>query len=596
MTVVLGPNARKVHVYVRLVAHAERGQQHHGDKRHDDHHQIHGVLANNVRHAAKHHGQVGRHQAARDERERHAAQHQQRGDGVERRPLGLVDIALHVLSRGVDARKLGEPLAPEEERRGRAKGKHHDHEHVAGLGKRHQGAPLGHEHAKRRHKHAHDAQHHQTRQVRHAAEHAVHVLDIAAADMMLGRAHAQEQQRLGHRVEQDQEDGGPHSLGRADAQTGTDEAQVGDGGIRKHALGVALRDGHEGGKQKRDGAHAGDHKARHGIGGVERTQLDHQEHAGLDHGRRVKQRTGRRGGDHGTQQPSVERHLCGLGERGERQQDDRHNQQRRLHGAGAGKLDHAGDGHRHAVEVQEHKTRQKRDAAQHVEDDLGEGVFDGLGRARVANHEERAHGGDFPTAEQPLQVVARHDDEHGREEQEHERQELRATVGRGLPTQRGLVLVMGLEVLHVAQGIHTDEAADDADGEDHDHAHVVQVERRSGDDLDRRQRHGRKGNGTHQLHYAKYGGEHALIFVCVAQDDGAQNHIDNGADDREHMRGVGGDLKALRTRAKKDDGDYNRRRHNDAGAYQPYRIAGAVAANEQHAQRRYQRKQGKEIQ
>ena len=156
-----------------------------------------------MRHAAKHHGQVRRHQTARDERERHAAQNQQRGDGVKRHPLGLMDIDLNVLSRGVDARKLGKPLAPEEKRRGRAKGQHHDHEHVAGLRERHQGAPLGHEHAKRRHEHAHNAQHHQARQVRHAAEHAVHVLDVAAADMMLGGAHAQEQQRLGHRVEQD---------------------------------------------------------------------------------------------------------------------------------------------------------------------------------------------------------------------------------------------------------------------------------------------------------------------------------------------------------------------------------------------------------
>ena len=162
------------------------------------------------------------------------------------------------------------------------------------------------------------------------------------------------------------------------------------------------------------------------------------------------------GGNHSTQQPSVERHLCGLGECGERQQDDRHHQQCGLRGTGAGKLDHARDGQRHAVNVQEHKARQKRDTAQHVKDNLGESVLDGLGRARVANHKERAHGGDFPAAEQPLKVVARHDDEHGREEQEHKRQELRATVGRGLPVQRGLVLVMGLEVLHVAQGIHAD--------------------------------------------------------------------------------------------------------------------------------------------
>ena len=102
--------------------------------------------------------------------------------------------------------------------------------------------------------------------------------------MMLGRAHAQEQQRLGHRVEQDQEDGRPYGLGRADAQAGTDEAQVGDGGVREHTFGVALRDGHEGSEQKRDGTHTCDHKARHGIDGIERAQLDHQEHAGLDHG------------------------------------------------------------------------------------------------------------------------------------------------------------------------------------------------------------------------------------------------------------------------------------------------------------------------
>ena len=303
-----------------------------------------------------------------------------------------------------------------------------------------------------------------------------------------------------------------------------------------------------------------------------------------------------RGGNHGTQQPSVERHLCGLGERGERQQNDRHHQQRRLRGSGTGKLDHARDGQRHAVNVQVHESGQKRDTAQHVEDDLGESVFYGLGRARVANHEERAHGGDFPATEQPLKVVACHDDEHGREEQEHKRQELRASVGRRLPAQRCLVLVVGLEVLHVAQGVHADKAADNADGKHHDHTHVIQVERRGGDNLGRGQRHSSEGNRTHQLHHAEHRGERALIFTRVVQDDGAQDHVDDGADDREHMRGAGGDLKALRTRAKKHDGDYNCHRHNNAGAYKPYRIAGAVTAREQHAQRRYQRKQGKEIQ
>ena len=62
------------------------------------------------------------------------------------------------------------------------------------------------------------------------------------------------------------------------------------------------------------------------------------------------------------------------------------------------------------------------------------------------------------------------------------------------------------------------------------------------------------------------------------------------------MRGAGGNLKALRARAKKHDGDYSCHRHNNAGTYEPHRIADAVTAREQHAQRRYQRKQGKEIQ
>jgi hypothetical protein len=158
------------------------------------------------------------------------------------------------------------------------------------------------------------------------------------------------------------------------------------------------------------------------------------------------------------------------------------------------------------------------------------------------------------------------------------------------------VLIVRLEVLHVAQGIHADQAADNADGEHHDHAHIVQVERRGGDDLGRGQRHGSEGNRTHQLHHAEHTGKRVPIFERVVQDDGAQNYVDDGADDREHMRGAGGNLKALRTRAKKQDGNYNGHRHNNAGAYKPYRIAGSVTAREQHAHRRYQRKQGKEIQ
>ena len=43
---------------------------------------------------------------------------------------------------------------------------------------------------------------------------------------------------------------------------------------------------------------------------------------------------------------------------------------------------------------------------------------------------------------------------------------------------------------------------------------------------------------------AEHRGERVPIFVRVVQDDGAQDDVDNGTDDREHMRGAGGNLKA----------------------------------------------------
>ena len=62
---------------------------------------------------------------------------------------------------------------------------------------------------------------------------------------MLGGANAQEQEAFSHSMEQHQERCRPHGLGSAHAGTGHDETQVGDGGVRQHALCVGLRDGHE---------------------------------------------------------------------------------------------------------------------------------------------------------------------------------------------------------------------------------------------------------------------------------------------------------------------------------------------------------------
>lgn len=59
-----------------------------------------------------------------------------------------------------------------------------------------------------------------------------------------------------------------------------------------------------------------------------------------------------------------------------------------------------------------------------------------------------------------------------------------------------------------------------------------------------------------------------LYLRSVVQDDGAQDHVNDGAV-IESTGEVPGASRALRARAKKHDGDYNRHRHNDARAYKP---------------------------
>ena len=224
---------------------------------------------------------------------------------------------------------------------------------------------------------------------------------------------------------------------------------------------------------------------------------------------------------------------------------------RGLCGSGAGKLDHARDGQRHAVNVQKHKARQKRDAAQHLRMIAGKGILDGLRRARVANHEERAyHGGDFTMQNSHSRlslvtmtnIAGRNRNMSARNCGRRSVRSARAVRPRA---RRGPGSPSCNPKAYTQIRLPTMPTA-----EDHDRAHVVQVERRRRDGFGSGQRHGCKGERAHQLDYAEHRGERVPIFVRVVQDDGAQDDVDNGTDDREHMRGTGGNLKALRTRAK----------------------------------------------
>ena len=188
---------------------------------------------------AVHAGDVGIDHEPADDGQPCAAQQAQHGHEHERNPLAAVHGGLDVQRMRRNARKLAEPLRPEQKRCSRAEAQDDDERDVAGVGERDERAPLRNKHAERRHEHDHDAGHHEAGQARHALEQQVHVLDVAAADVMLGRAHAQKQQAFRHGMEQHQERRRPDGLGRANAGAGHDQAQVGDGGVRQHALGVS---------------------------------------------------------------------------------------------------------------------------------------------------------------------------------------------------------------------------------------------------------------------------------------------------------------------------------------------------------------------
>ena len=126
---------------------------------------------------------------------------------------------------------------------------------------------------------------------------------------------------------------------------------------------------------------------------------------------------------------------------------------------------------RQRVELDGHdvQSRQEGDAAQQVHDDLAEGVLDGLLGTGEADEEEGAHRGDLPAGEQPQHVVREHDEEHGRQKDEHEGEERRPAVLRAFRLVR-------LEVFHVTESVHADAGADDADDERHEQRQRVEVQ------------------------------------------------------------------------------------------------------------------------
>ena len=222
---------------------------------------------------------------------------------------------------------------------------------------------------------------------------------------------------------------------------------------------------------------------------------------------------------HSAEQPGVERHLSRLGDAGERQCHRRQGGKRRSHDAGGDELHERERVHSQRDGEQRH---QKADTSSQVHDDLAKRVVDGLRRFGVTDEQKRAHRGDLPAGEHPQQVVGEHDDVHGGEEQEHEGEKLRTAI-------LGIGRLMSLKILHIAQSVDADAAADDADDERSDQRKAIQVQPilhfdAMGDEHVEHQR-------AHNLHHGKHACQYVLVLHAEAQDDRGDDQADERAYD-----------------------------------------------------------------
>ena len=443
----------------------------------------------------------------------HAAQNGKNSHEQKREPFRAMNITLHVLGLRSNARELAHPFRVIHEGGSRSVGQKEQQNELMRVDEAHQGRPLRKKHAERRDEHDHDADEHQARKLGHAIEEKIHVLDVARGDMVLCGAHAQKQQALGDGVEDDKENRGPNGLGGADACARADETQVADGGISQHAFRVRLRDGHEAREHEGQAAHKDDEHRRSEAHRIDGRALKDKENTGLDHGGGMEQSRGGRWCHHRTQKPRVEGHLRCFGHARKSQTGKREHEKRRSVGTVNDELREVDDLIIHRQIDQSHL---KCDTADHVHDDLPEGIDDGFVRLGEADEQKRAQGGDFPSSKQPCEIVEEHDSVHRPQENEHKGEEGMAAIRLA-----GIVIVV---ILHVAERIDDDSRTDNADDQNHDQRQRVEVQA----PLAARQRSSqqlvREGQAKH--HQGKQGSPKLAIFDGISQNHNTYQAID----------------------------------------------------------------------
>ena len=286
--------------------------------------------------------------------------------------------------------------------------------------------------------------------------------------------------RAGREEQQGLEEGVRHQVEHAghvarQPHRGDHEAKLGDGGIGQHLLDVELGHGHGGGKERGGRADIGHHRLRDGRQRKQRVGARDHVNAGRHHGGGVDERRDRRGAGHGVRQPDIERDLRALagGAQQQQQGDGRDDglalrvQPDRGHGA----KDLAKGQRAKGPEDQEHG--QQHGPVAHAVDHKGLAPGAGIAHAVLAllvpetDEQVRAQAHAFPAHEHGQVTVARHQDEHGGQEQVEVDKEAR---------EAARVAVDAHVLVHVANGVDVDERANAGDDQHHGHRERVDQE------------------------------------------------------------------------------------------------------------------------
>ena len=235
--------------------------------------------------------------------------------------------------------------------------------------------------------------------------------------------------------------------------------------MRENTLPVARRNRHQGGRKECETTDGHHHISRQGIR-HHRAKPQQQIHARLDHGGRMQQGARRRRRNHRAEQPSVERHLRTLRERGEGETCDRkHHKCLPRRGGFRGDL-------REICHVKLKCAVQngdgKPESAEQIHPQCLERIGDGLRQLVVPDQQEGADARHFPEEKDPPEIVREQKAEHGSKENEQHGEKPRAALR--------IIRVVLMIIPDIPVRIAADQSSDDANHKAHHHRQIIDAD------------------------------------------------------------------------------------------------------------------------